>query len=91
MTNMVVCPLCNGDGKETCNNPDHGFINMAGGDLQRIGCPCCGHDEDHKVPNGGDCDVCNGTGEVTEEEGMKYLDEYDIDKALIPIENDNID
>lgn len=23
----AVCPDCGGDGKETCHNPDHGFIH----------------------------------------------------------------
>jgi len=32
------CPACNGDGKETCNNPDHGFISFIGGELGRLGC-----------------------------------------------------
>ena len=52
------CPACCGDGKETCNNPDHGFYAVTnsigtpsaydacnGG----TGCPVCGWDEEHKV------------------------------------------
>ncbi len=64
---VVMCPACGGDGKETCNNPDHGFIHGALGstDTGRLGCPVCGHSEDHKVPNGGDCFTCNGSGKVT--------------------------
>ena len=70
------CLDCGGDGKETCDNPDHGFIGMMPGDIGRIGCPCCGHDPNHKVPNGGKCESCNGTGTVkyvllTEAEAIK--------------------
>lgn len=58
-----ICPECGGDGKETCNNPDHGSLtNSTWGDTERLGCPCCGHDPEHKVINGGDCELCNGTG-----------------------------
>lgn len=63
--NMVGCPVCGGDGIETCSNPDHGFI--AGMGLYELRCPICGSDPYHKVPNGGKCDFCNGSGEVTEE------------------------
>jgi hypothetical protein len=59
------CETCGGDGKETCNNPDHGFIDGVGGEVARLGCPCCGHDPKHKVKNGGDCEDCNGTGRKT--------------------------
>lgn len=59
-----VCETCGGDGKETCTNPDHGFIGAMGGDVGRLGCPVCGHDENHKVINGGKCEDCNGTGYV---------------------------
>lgn len=58
----VICETCGGDGKETCNNPDHAFIDAVGGETYRLGCPVCGHDENHKVPNGGNCEDCNGTG-----------------------------
>jgi len=64
----VICPECNGDGKETCANPDHGFIGAIGGELQRLGCPVCGHDENFKIYNKdgtqNKCEVCNGTGKV---------------------------
>lgn len=57
-----------GDGKETCGNPAHGFISvMAGignGDINRLGCPCCGHDPSYKVKGGGVCYTCNGSGLV---------------------------
>lgn len=61
-TEMNQCPDCNGHGVEICDNPDHGFIDAIGGEIQRLGCPCCGHDPDHKVIGGGKCDRCNGTG-----------------------------
>jgi len=59
-----TCPVCGGDGKETCNNPDHGAIEsgILGGEVRRLGCPVCGHDPDHKVPDGGKCEKCGGTG-----------------------------
>jgi hypothetical protein len=59
------CETCGGDGKETCTNPDHNFIDaMSFHDIGRIGCPVCGHDPKYKVPNGGNCEDCNGTGKV---------------------------
>ncbi len=77
---LYTCPVCDGDGKETCTNPDHGFISMMGfHDIGRLGCPGCGHDEYHKVPNGGSCECCNGLGEVDLETCEKILDEYGID------------
>jgi hypothetical protein len=58
----IECETCNGTGKEICNNPDHGFLNaISFTDTGRIGCPCCGHDEDHAIPNTV-CENCNGTG-----------------------------
>ena len=70
----IECPMCGGDGKETCNNPDHGFIGeMSFHDIGRLGCPVCGHDDDHKVPNGGDCELCEGGGEVTQKQYAEYL------------------
>lgn len=66
---MIECLECGGDGKETCNNPDHGLIALMGSqEVGRLGCPVCGSDPDHKVPNGGDCEECNGTGLVKENE-----------------------
>jgi hypothetical protein len=62
---LLPCTVCGGDGKETCDNPDHGFITAMscdGFEIGRLGCPVCGHSEDHKVPNGGKCEHCNGTG-----------------------------
>lgn len=58
----VECEVCGGDGKETCTNPDHGFIDAMSGETNRLGCPVCGHDPDHKVPDGGDCEECEGLG-----------------------------
>ena len=66
----VACETCNGTGMEICNNPDHGFIVAMGAvksdkfDTGRLGCPACGHDELHRVPNT-KCDKCFGTGKPT--------------------------
>ena len=76
----IICPLCKGDGKETCNNPDHGFISAMGfHDIGRLGCPCCGHDPNYKVPNGGDCEVCSGSGRIDETEFNKFCEDYNYD------------
>lgn len=58
------CESCGGDGIETCDNPDHGGLEagLFGRDEQRIGCPCCGHDPNHKMK--GKCHDCNGTGKT---------------------------
>jgi len=66
------CEYCNGTGKVICNNPDHGFIESgcAGSDAARIGCPVCGHSEDHIVK----CDDCKGTGLKPSEEGVDILE-----------------
>lgn len=74
---VYICPMCDGDGKETCSNPDHGFIVAIGGELGRLGCPCCGHDEYHKIPNGGKCEVCDGMGKVTESMFERFCDNYE--------------
>lgn len=38
---------------EVCDNPGHGIINAMAGvkitDINRLGCPGCGHNEDHIV------------------------------------------
>ena len=34
---------------EKCDNPDHGFIEAMGGELRRLGCPCCGHNPGHII------------------------------------------
>ena len=81
----VICPECNGDGKETCTNPDHGLITMFSfHEIGRLGCPVCGHDPDHKVYNGGDCDLCLGVGKIDIKEAEKYIKQYDYDIELIP-------
>jgi hypothetical protein len=54
------CKQCGGDGIETCDNPDHGFIDAVGGEIGRLGCPGCGHDPNHKMK--GPCPACKGTG-----------------------------
>ncbi len=80
---MTICPECNGDGKETCHNPDHGFITMLSfHDIGRLGCPGCGHDEKHKVPRGGSCELCEGNGEVSENIAREFCIsmDYDFDK-----------
>lgn len=82
---MYVCPECSGDGKKTCHNPDHGFIVAVGHEIGRLGCPCCGHDERHKVKNGGSCGTCNGTGKVTESDGEKFLSDMGYDLELEPV------
>lgn len=77
---LIECPVCSGDGKETCSNPDHGFIEnvLWFHEVGRLGCPVCGHDPKHKVKNGGDCEACNGVGKVTEEVYQKIEKEYAI-------------
>ena len=75
-----ICPDCSGDGKETCHNPDHGFIRaMSFNDIGRLGCPLCGYDEDHKIPSGGKCETCNGIGNVTIEVAEKFILDMDED------------
>lgn len=61
---IIVCETCGGDGKETCTNPDHGFIHDMPGDTSVLGCPICGHAPYYKVPNGGICEDCGGAGYV---------------------------
>lgn len=76
---VIPCPDCLGDGKETCHNPDHGFIDVAGGEINRLGCPGCGHDDNHKVPSGGMCYSCTGKGEVTIEDAKHICIDLEID------------
>lgn len=61
---LKPCEACGGDGIETCDNPDHGFINGIGGEIGRLGCPGCGSDPDHKT--GQKCPECGGTGEMAD-------------------------
>lgn len=62
---MKSCEECNGTGNEICDNPDHGFIDSIPGDFGRIGCPLCGHDELHRIPNTV-CGNCDGLGYLKE-------------------------
>lgn len=81
----VKCPDCLGDGKQTCHNPDHGFYLMTSfHDIGRIGCPCCGNDEKHKVPNGGNCETCSGAGEVEESDEIEFCEynKYDYQSVM---------
>ena len=79
----VICPCCNGDGKDTCHNPDHGFISaLSFHDIGRLGCPVCGHDENHKVGSGESCELCEGKGRTTEEEAIKFMEDMDYDFEL---------
>lgn len=59
--NKNECDLCFGTGKEICNNPDHAGIEegLFGSDVERIGCPLCGHSEDHIIENSV-CGKCKG-------------------------------
>ena len=68
----MICSTCEGDGIERCDNPDHGFIQaLVFTDMGRIGCPCCGHDEKHRIM-GSKCPDCNGTGII---EGAKNTEQ----------------
>ena len=63
---VIICTDCLGTGKEICSNPDHGFRDAVGGvrlDGHANGCPCCGNDELHRIPNT-TCNNCNGTGKL---------------------------
>lgn len=80
---FVCCPSCDGDGKETCHNPDHGFINALGWhEIGRLGCPVCGHDPAHKVYKGGNCDLCEGIGEVHKDIATEFCKEMDCEFKL---------
>lgn len=56
-----TCETCEGDGIERCDNPDHGFIESIPGEINRLGCPCCGHDPKYRM-FGNKCPDCSGTG-----------------------------
>lgn len=74
---LTLCPDCFGDGIETCHNPDHGFLNSVLGAVysaNESACPCCGHNEDHKMK--GQCWTCKGIGKVSKKDYDKYLDEF---------------
>lgn len=96
MSKMYYCPACGGDGKETCNNPDHGFISSVAGEIGRLGCPVCGHDENHKVrcwdKEEGKykyhiCTGCNGKGVLTLSEATRVALEWNYDDYLIEVED----
>ena len=57
------CPVCHGGGVARCDNPDHEFIALTGGEIGRLGCPVCGHDSEHRV-KGEKCEMCDGTGSI---------------------------
>lgn len=85
---MYICPACGGDGIETCNNPDHGFIAALDfHEVGRLGCPCCGHHPEFKMQ--GVCDTCNGSGQVDELTGMEYLEDNNIDNELSPLNHEH--
>lgn len=75
-----TCFVCGGDGRETCTNPDHGFISaLSFHDIGRIGCPVCGHDPQHKIKNGGECECCKGSGKLDSFEFSHEANEYAYD------------
>lgn len=76
---LAVCPVCGGDGKETCTNPDHGIISaLSFIEIGRLGCPCCGHNPLHKVPNGDNCEACCGFGAVSVDRAEELVQEYQL-------------
>lgn len=82
MSDTHKCPACGGDGINTCNNPDHGFMSIG---FDAHGCPCCGNDPNHKVSKYRDgktvylpCEYCKGTGKLSKEECVKILHEWQI-------------
>lgn len=89
----TVCPYCQGDGKETCLNPDHGFIDaMSFHEIGRLGCMVCGHDERHKVPGGWNCELCHGFGRVSWAVAEKFCIEmnYKFDDVVDWLEEPHI-
>lgn len=82
---LIICPACGGDGKETCNNPDHGFIEAMAGEIGRLGCPVCGHDPNHKVNRGKNvCPLCGGHGNVCYDVAEDYARETGYDEEFVP-------
>lgn len=82
---LVPCPDCLGDGKETCHNPDHNFIaGMFFHEIGRLGCPGCGSDPKHKVPRGGKCGTCDGVGRIHEDDARSFCADmgYDFDEVM---------
>jgi len=66
----IKCEACNGTGYEICTNPDHGFIDVVRGETRRLGCPCCGHDEQHRIFTS-KCEMCGGVGKLYTESDLK--------------------
>jgi hypothetical protein len=83
LSEMCNCFVCGGDGKETCNNPDHGFLGAIGGVVgaNESACPVCGHNPNHKVPNGGECECCDGIGFLTVNQFIDACEEYGYDDS----------
>ena len=81
------CSKCHGTGNEICDNPDHGFIDAIGGELGRLGCPACGHDELHRIPNTV-CDACNGTGRRHEMDDLRARTALEEVRRLNRLRND---
>jgi hypothetical protein len=82
---FLLCPDCGGDGKETCNNPDHGFIEGMPGEVGRLGCPVCGHNPNNKVNRGQNvCPTCGGYGHILEKIAEDWAKENGYDKEFIP-------
>lgn len=82
------CPDCGGDGKETCNNPDHAFVETMPGEVGRLGCPVCGHHPKHKVNNGKNtCPQCGGLKSIWPEQFEEYCREtgYDEEPVFIAV------
>jgi len=79
-----TCPDCFGDGKETCHNPDHGFIDaLSFHDIGRLGCPVCGHHPKHKVKGGANCDTCHGAGTVDIDAARFFCEgQYDFEDIM---------
>ena len=87
---LYICPCCNGDGQETCTNPDHGFISAMGfHEIGRLGCPLCGHDPKHKVKNGGSCITCDGAGKVTLDQYNEFCEQTGYDYEPIKTSNNS--
>lgn len=93
----IICPACCGDGKETCNNPDHGLLNaLSFKSANESRCPCCGHDPNYKIRFWKDdkwqqrnCEYCEGTGTMSEKDFNIYCDIYGYDEEPNYIEDGN--
>lgn len=86
---MFKCPDCGGDGKETCHNPDHSFIDMLSfHDIGRIGCPVCGHDPKHKVKGENPCETCCGSGQITLAQGKEFCGDGDWEDLMCRVDRE---